>query len=116
MYVGGILNGVPTQWVRFSDAGIEISSPTAITMEAPSITMTAPEIVMNASDSITATTPTFRVVGAIVSTETVTAAELIAPVAAIATTLTVAGVNVGPAHEHDHGTMTSTGHTGAVIP
>lgn len=37
MYLGGMLNGAPTQWVRFSDAGIEISSPTKVTLSAPVI-------------------------------------------------------------------------------
>lgn len=39
LYIGGLLNGAPTQYVRFSAAGIEIVSPTAITLKAPTITL-----------------------------------------------------------------------------
>ena len=37
LYFGGMLNGAPSQYVRFSDAGIEIKSPSEIILEAPSI-------------------------------------------------------------------------------
>lgn len=37
MYLGGILNGVPTQYFRFSATGIEIVSPTHVTISAPNI-------------------------------------------------------------------------------
>lgn len=38
MYLGGMLNGVPTQYVRFSASGVVIHSPTAIKLEAPTLT------------------------------------------------------------------------------
>lgn len=50
MYFGGMLNATPSQYVQFSGSGITITSPTAITLNAPTITM-------NASTSITATAP-----------------------------------------------------------
>jgi hypothetical protein len=53
--------------------------------------------------------------GDINATGTVAAAEVDAPIVTVATTLTVASKNLGPNHEHDHGTMTSSGHTGTVI-
>jgi hypothetical protein len=37
LYIGGVLNGSPTQYVRFSADGIEIVSPTKFTAKAPSI-------------------------------------------------------------------------------
>ncbi len=37
LYIGGFLNGVPTQYVRFTADGIEIVSPTQITLTAPAI-------------------------------------------------------------------------------
>lgn len=37
LYVGGFLNAVPQQYVRFSDAGVEIVSPTEVRLVAPSI-------------------------------------------------------------------------------
>jgi hypothetical protein len=63
MYIGGLLNGAPTQYVQFSTAGINITSPIAISMNAPDIKMTAPTIEMIATTSITATTPTFTING-----------------------------------------------------
>ena len=35
MYLGGMLNGTPTQYVQFSAAGIKIHSPAAVVLEAP---------------------------------------------------------------------------------
>jgi len=39
IYLGGILNGVPTQFVRFGTDGITVTSETAITLNAPAITL-----------------------------------------------------------------------------
>lgn len=39
LYFGGFLNGTPTQYVRFSADGIELLSPTRITLAAPEIDM-----------------------------------------------------------------------------
>lgn len=41
LYVGGVLNAAPTQWVKLSAAGIDINSPQAITLEAPTVTITS---------------------------------------------------------------------------
>ncbi|MES2348877.1 MAG: oxidoreductase [Pseudomonadota bacterium] len=86
IYLGGVLNAIPEQFIRFSDAGIEIVSPTAITMNAPAISMEcetlsiaasesvaieSPDVsvdcttmAVDASSSVTFTTPQFSVVGA----------------------------------------------------
>lgn len=37
MYIGGALNGVPTQYVQFTAAGINIVSPNAVTITAPHV-------------------------------------------------------------------------------
>lgn len=37
LYVGGVLNAAPTQWVKLSAAGIDIKSTSALTMEATTI-------------------------------------------------------------------------------
>lgn len=37
IYLGGILNDVPEQFVRFSAEGIELVSPTKVTVQAPTI-------------------------------------------------------------------------------
>lgn len=41
LYIGGILNGVPNQYIRFSSSGVEITSPTAITLNAQTVTINA---------------------------------------------------------------------------
>jgi len=39
MYVGGMLNGTPQQYVRFTTDGIELVSPTKVTVTAPNISL-----------------------------------------------------------------------------
>lgn len=39
MYVGGVLNGTPSQYVQFNASGINLVSPTAVTIEAPNIAL-----------------------------------------------------------------------------
>jgi hypothetical protein len=57
LYIGGFLNGVASQFVRFTPDGIAITSP-------QKITLTAPTVELNASDAVTVTTPQFTVNGA----------------------------------------------------
>lgn len=42
LYIGGVLNGVPNQYVQFSAEGIKVLSPTKITLEAPQIDIIGP--------------------------------------------------------------------------
>lgn len=46
-YLGGILNGTPNQYVRFSASGIEIVSPTEVKISAPIVEIDSPTIVLN---------------------------------------------------------------------
>jgi hypothetical protein len=39
MYLGGLLNGTPLQYMQFTEDGISIVSPTAITVTAPSVSI-----------------------------------------------------------------------------
>lgn len=39
LYLGGVLNAAPTQYVRFTPDGIEVVSTTAVTLRAPTITL-----------------------------------------------------------------------------
>ena len=39
LYLGGVLNGVPQQYVRFSADGISLVSPTKVTVQAPDIAL-----------------------------------------------------------------------------
>lgn len=42
LYVGGLLNGAPTQWILFNDAGIKVFSPIKVEIEAPEIFCNTP--------------------------------------------------------------------------
>lgn len=53
MWIGGYLNGAPTQYVRFSTTGIEMISPTKVTIKAPLITLDGP---VTATSTVTAAT------------------------------------------------------------
>lgn len=59
LYVGGMLNGTPSQFVQFSAAGINITSPTKVTL-------TAPTVEIDAATACTINTATFTVNGATV--------------------------------------------------
>jgi hypothetical protein len=39
LYIGGFLNGVPVQFLQFTDTGITITSPGRVTINAPTITL-----------------------------------------------------------------------------
>ena len=48
MYLGGLLNGVPTQYLLFGTTGISMVSPTKISLQAPIVEIDAPtEIILN---------------------------------------------------------------------
>lgn len=63
LYLGGMLNAVPEQYVQFAPAGIRIHSPVKIKLDAPDILLEAQTVEINASTSTTITTPTFTVNG-----------------------------------------------------
>lgn len=71
MYLGGMLNGTPTQYVQFSAAGIKIHSPVAVVLDAPDIQLNAATVEINGTTSTTVTTPTFTVNGATVLNGTI---------------------------------------------
>jgi len=55
LYVGGLLNGTPVQYVQFTAGGINVVSPSKVTVQAPNIELNAaaqcalnsPQIVLN---------------------------------------------------------------------
>lgn len=63
VYIGGVLNAIPNQYVMFTEDGIKMVSPTLIRMEAPEINLVAPIVTIDASESTTITTPIFTVNG-----------------------------------------------------
>ena len=40
MYIGGVLNGAPSQYVQFTASGITVHSPNTVTIDAPSCNFT----------------------------------------------------------------------------
>lgn len=98
LYLGGLLNGVPTQYVQFSASGVRIHSPVMITLDAPTILMNAQTISLNATTSMDITTPTLTITGNVATTGT----------------LTNNGVNVGSTHLHS-GVSTGINNSGPPI-
>lgn len=39
IYMGGILNGAPTQYIQFNQSGVKIHSTTAVTVDAPAVNL-----------------------------------------------------------------------------
>ena len=116
LYLGGMLNGSPVQYVQFSSTGIKIHSPSKITLEAPQVEIEAQTVEVNASTSTTVTTPTFTVNGATVLNGTLSqqgggnstfSGNLSTPTGDV----TAQGVSL---HNHTHGgVQTGTGQTGS---
>lgn len=64
VYVGGILNGTPTQYVAFASSGIDIVSPVAIRMSAPTIALQATQTIgLTAGTQITNSSPKVEIDG-----------------------------------------------------
>lgn len=127
LYLGGVLNGTPSQYVRFSSAGIEIHSPTQVKLTAPdvrieadTVEIVAETVTVDASTSTTITTPTFTVNGAtqlngaVTASSTVTAGTSVTAPNVVGTTNVTFGGKSGIAHQHS-GVTTGLGNTGAPI-
>lgn len=107
LYIGGLLNGLPSQYVQFNDDGIAVVSPTKVSVTAPTIEMTAstslslnsPEIALNGA--VTQGSGSYS--GAAVFTNTVTASEV----------KTASGIALG-GHAHD-GVQTGSGTSGGPV-
>jgi hypothetical protein len=51
MYIGGVLNGIPAQYVQFSTSGINIVSSVEVKLQAPNVTLTgATTVTLNGLD------------------------------------------------------------------
>jgi len=57
LYVGGVLNGSPVQYLQFSSSGINVTSPTAVEINAPSAVVNADTAAVNATASASVTAP-----------------------------------------------------------
>lgn len=104
MYLGGMLNGTPTQYVQFNAAGIKIHSPVAVVLDAPDIQLNAAAVEINGTTSTTVTTPTFTVNGATVLNGTVS--QTGGGSATFSGDVTAQGTSV---HNHRHSGVTAGG-------
>ncbi len=64
VYIGGVLNGTPAQYIQFTNTGINVVSPTAVTVNAPAVTVNAQTSEVNASMSATVTSPIINLAAA----------------------------------------------------
>jgi hypothetical protein len=120
IYIGGILNGTPNQYVEFSADGIRIHSPTQVKLDAPDVLIECETLEVNATTSVTVTTPTFTVNGDTALNGNLTQGEgtgggtahLKGPVT-VDQDLTANGTSV---HTHVHGgVQTGSGNTGQPV-
>ena len=127
LYLGGVLNGVPSQYVQFNASGITINSPNAITLTAPTVTITAPTVAVNASSAVNITTPTLTLNGSLVVDGATTlngsiaqtsgggsgtGASLVGP---LTVTNNVTGAGISLDTHHHTGVTTGTGSTGGPV-
>lgn len=82
LYLGGMLNGIPSQYIEFAGTGINVVTPGDLVMTVSgnlsanvtgTATVTAPTVDINASSAANVTTPTMTVNGNLTVTGTVTA-------------------------------------------
>lgn len=113
LYLGGFLNGAPSQYVRFSASGIEIVSPTQIRMAAPSIVLQADNTIgLTAGSQITNSAPAVEIDGQLTQGEGPLGgnAAMQGPLNVV-NDVTAQGTSV---HTHTHGgVQTGGGNTGA---
>lgn len=102
LYIGGVLNGSPTQYVQFNSSGITVNSPTKVHVIAPDVTV-------DASSSATINTSTAKVTADTASMSISASFDITCPANTINGPLTVTGPFAG------QGGMTITGGSGASI-
>ncbi len=116
LYLGGMLNATPEQYVQFSTTGIRMHSPTQIKLDAPDIRLESDTVeiecttfTMTASASATITTPTFTVNGVTVLHGAVN--QTGGSASTFSGDVTAQGTSV---HTHTHsGVQPGAGNTGA---
>lgn len=107
VYLGGILNGVPTQYVQFSASGIKLHSPAKITLDAPVVEI-------DAGTSCTINTPQFTVNGASQFNGTVTTSDTVTAPNVVGTNDVSFGGKSGVNHMHS-GVQSGTSNTGKPV-
>jgi len=108
LYIGGILNGTPTQYVQFSTSGMTLVSPNKITLQAPNVEIDA--------------STQFKVTSAAIEEDGpvhITGAQTNDSTLGVSGQTTLAGVtsngkDVGSTHKHS-GVTTGSGDTGTPV-
>lgn len=110
LYVGGVLNAVPTQFVQFNADGIRVVSPTLVRVEAPSIDLVATE-------EVNVIAPQINLQGNVAQTDgNVTMSGTLDVQGNIATPAEVTAGNIG-LKTHKHGGVTpGGGQSGGPVP
>lgn len=111
LYLGGVLNGVPEQFVQFAAGGITITSPHPVTINGTNVnvnasvsaTITTPRLILDCITSITATTAAFLINGAL------TVTGLFSFGAGMTSTGTGQSANLGSTDLTTTGSITSNG-------
>ncbi len=57
LYIGGVLNGTPTQYIQFSQEGVKVFSPAAVTVVAPVVDVQAQTATVTAAAAASVTAP-----------------------------------------------------------
>lgn len=113
LYVGGVLNGTPSQYVRFSTAGVEIHSPAEIKLTAPTVEIDCQTLVINATSAVNITTPKVTITGKLDVTGPTALKSGATVTGSISATVDVMAAGVS-SHDHKHGGITrGTGITDA---
>lgn len=108
VYIGGILNGTPAQYLQFTAEGINVVSPSKVTI-------TAPQVEADAAESFTVNSPVIFLNGNLAqgNGSTKYPATLQGPLTVV-NDVTAQGTSV---HTHTHGgVQTGSGSTGAPNP
>jgi phage baseplate assembly protein gpV len=102
LYLGGFLNGIPTQYIAFAAGGITVVSPTKVVIQAP-------EVDVNASTKVVVISPDIELQGTVAVTGSLTASGTLT-----GTTNVVGGGKSLNSHTHS-GVTTGSGNTGAPV-
>lgn len=123
IYIGGLLNGTPTQYVAFASAGITVVSPTKIKLQAPTIEIdattellvTSPDVDIAASTEFDVTSPASTLTGPVHVTGTSALDGVVTAGAAVNATGDVTGEGTS-LHTHVHsGVTTGSGDSGPPV-
>ena len=66
VYLMTIIGAAPTQYIQFNSSGITITSPTNVTVNAPTTIVNSPTTTVNASTNVIMNTPLLKVSGNII--------------------------------------------------